>query len=72
MYLTDEDDSEAYTNAVDIWSVGVIAFTILTSKPLFQDRRKLRHYYKGEISIVTHGLYAVSYTHLTLPTKRIV
>ena len=26
----------------------------------------------GELSIKTHNLIAVSYTHLTLPTKRIV
>lgn len=40
----DDDTYASYTNAVDIWAVGVIAFLILTGETLFRDRRRLASY----------------------------
>ncbi|KAL8669334.1 MAG: hypothetical protein Q9168_006070 [Polycauliona sp. 1 TL-2023] len=37
----DEDSSDAYTNAVDVWSLGVIAFFILTGELIFEEPRRL-------------------------------
>jgi serine/threonine protein kinase len=36
--------NDSYTNAVDIWSLGVITFLILTGEILFNDKRPLRRY----------------------------
>ena len=36
-----------YTNAVDIWSLGVISFLILTGEILFKDPRRLYQYSAG-------------------------
>jgi len=40
-------ESGSYTNAVDIWSLGVIAFLILTGKSLFKDPNRLNQYVIG-------------------------
>ncbi len=39
--------SDSYTNAVDIWSLGVITFLILTGETLFKDPRRLNQYVAG-------------------------
>lgn len=39
--------NDSYTNAVDIWSLGVIVFLILTSEALFKDQRRLGQYVAG-------------------------
>ena len=38
---------DSYTNAVDIWSLGVITFLILTGETLFKDQRRLGQYVSG-------------------------
>jgi serine/threonine protein kinase len=48
------DDS--YTNAVDIWSLGVITFLILTGETLFQDQRRLGQYVRGTFTFPSHTL----------------
>ncbi|KAL9131407.1 MAG: hypothetical protein Q9217_000675 [Psora testacea] len=37
----DTSDDDSYTNAVDIWSLSVITFLILTGKTLFENPRRL-------------------------------
>ena len=37
----------SYTNAVDIWSLGVITFLILTGENLFKEQRRLGQYVHG-------------------------
>jgi len=39
--------NDSYTNAVDIWSLGVITFLILTGETLFKDQRRLGQYVRG-------------------------
>jgi serine/threonine protein kinase len=50
------DDS--YTNAVDIWSLGVITFLILTGETLFKDQRRLGQYVAGTFTFPSHTLSA--------------
>ena len=44
-FVQSMDDS--YTNAVDIWSLGVITFLILTGETLFKDPSRLGQYVTG-------------------------
>ena len=44
----DEQSEHSYTNAVDIWSTGVITFFILTGEIYFKDQRRLRQYAEGK------------------------
>ncbi|KAA6414140.1 MAG: hypothetical protein FRX48_02502 [Lasallia pustulata] len=39
--------NDSYTNTVDIWSLSVIAFLILTGETLFKDQRRLGQYVRG-------------------------
>ncbi len=52
----DESDN-SYTNAVDIWSLGVITFLILTGETLFKDQRRLGQYVAGIFSFPSETLY---------------
>lgn len=49
--VLDEDSNEAYTNAVDMWAVGCIAYSLLTFNNIFTDRKAIRLYGKGEFSL---------------------
>ena len=44
---SDDRLNGSYTNAVDIWSLGVITFLILTGETLFKDLRRLYQYAVG-------------------------
>ena len=47
-FLSSGDISnDSYTNAVDIWSLGMIAFFILTCETLFKDLGRLGQYVTG-------------------------
>lgn len=48
----------SYTNAVDIWSLGVITFLILTGETLFADSRRLGEYARGDFGFPSHSLHA--------------
>ena len=50
--------SDSYTNAVDIWSLGVIAFLILTGETLFKDQRRLGQYVTGSFAFPSDVLLA--------------
>jgi serine/threonine protein kinase len=50
--------SDSYTNAVDIWSLGVIAFLILTGETLFKDQRCLGQYVTGRFTFPSDVLLA--------------
>ena len=45
MHLMD-DDSETYTNAVDIWATGIITVLLLTGEHVFVDSKLLWRYIK--------------------------
>ena len=44
---TGDRSNDSYTNAIDIWSLGVITFLILTGETLFKDQRRLGQYVSG-------------------------
>lgn len=50
--------SESYTNAVDIWSLGVISFLLFTGKTLFKDQRLLGQYIAGHFAFPLDNLLA--------------
>jgi serine/threonine protein kinase len=50
--------ADSYTNSVDIWSLGVIAFLILTGEILFKDLRRLSQYVAGTFSFPDDTLLA--------------
>jgi serine/threonine protein kinase len=50
--------SESYTNAVDIWSLSVITFLILTGETLFKDQRRLGQYVAGRFAFPLDDLLA--------------
>ena len=49
---------DSYTNAVDIWSVGVITFLILTGETLFKDPSRLNQYVAGSFTFASDILFS--------------
>lgn len=45
---SDHQNDDVYTDAVDIWSLSVIAFLILTGETLFKDQSRLFQYVSGK------------------------
>ncbi|KAI9649891.1 hypothetical protein NHQ30_002475 [Ciborinia camelliae] len=56
--LQSSDTADSYTNSVDIWSLGVISFLILTGETLFKDQRRLRKYVTGTFPFPSPTLLA--------------
>ncbi|KAL8746946.1 MAG: hypothetical protein Q9190_001108 [Brigantiaea leucoxantha] len=50
--------NNSYTNAVDMWSLGVITFLILTSETLFKDPSRLGQYITGGFTLPLDTLLA--------------
>jgi serine/threonine protein kinase len=48
MSTHDESATDYYTSAVDIWSSGCLAYTILTNKPPFPSSKHLKWYVYGQ------------------------
>ena len=57
-FQLDDMSIDSYTNAVDIWSLGVMIFLILTGKPLFKDQRRLGQYVAGSFAFPLELLIA--------------
>jgi serine/threonine protein kinase len=53
---SDEPASETYTNAVDIWSTGVVTLLILTGNNYFKEQKRLGEYASGRIDFPLHLL----------------
>lgn len=51
-----ETDSYVYTNAVDLWSLGIIVFEMLTKKRPFLSRKDLEAFYDGKSSLPIEAL----------------
>ncbi|KAK3112368.1 hypothetical protein LTR53_011433 [Teratosphaeriaceae sp. CCFEE 6253] len=60
VFVDMDAESDAYTSAVDLWSAGVIALTLLTGDGIFNDRRALRNYCKGDATQVSNTLRRAS------------
>ena len=50
--------NDSYTNAIDIWSLGVITLLILTGEILFKDQRRLGQYISGSFEFPLNVLLA--------------
>lgn len=57
-FVQSDDNDTSYTKFVDIWSLSVIAFLILTGKTLFGDQRCLGQYVKGLFAFPSNILLA--------------
>lgn len=53
-----DSSNNSYTNAVDIWCLGVIVLFMLTSEVLFQDQRRLGRFVAGGFALPLDGLLA--------------
>lgn len=49
--VLDEDSNIPYTNSVDIWAVGCIAYSLLTLENLFAGKQMVKKYGRGEITL---------------------
>ena len=49
---SNDESNDSYTNAVDIWSLSVITFFILTGEILFKDPRRLGQYVAGTLNFL--------------------
>jgi len=56
IFLSSNKLKDSYTNAVDIWSLGVIAFLILIGEILFKDSYSLRLYVASNFFFPTNVL----------------
>jgi serine/threonine protein kinase len=54
--------ANSYTNSVNIWSLGVIAFLILTGEIVFKDLRRLKQYVAGTFPFPDDTLLAYNIT----------
>lgn len=61
---TDPLSDSSYTNAIDMWSTGIIAFLILTGETYFRDQRRLGQYATGRIGFPRDVLLAQSVSEL--------
>ncbi|MCJ1423010.1 hypothetical protein MMC29_000891 [Sticta canariensis] len=57
-FQLDDTSNDSYTNAVDIWSLGVIIFLILTGEPIFENQRRLGQYVAGSFTFPLEVLLA--------------
>ena len=54
----DNRSNDSYINAIDVWSLGVITFLILTGETLFKDPRRLGQYISGRFKFPLDVLLA--------------
>jgi serine/threonine protein kinase len=47
-WLVDDEEDHSYTQAVDIWALGILLFQMLTLQVTFRDTSSLRKYFRGK------------------------
>jgi serine/threonine protein kinase len=61
-WLADNEEDHSYTQAVDIWALGILLFQMLTLQMTFPDPASLRKYFKGRIAFPEEPLLQESVT----------
>lgn len=59
-FRPNDKPKDFYTNAVDVWALGVIAFLILSAKTPFKNPRHLNQYVMGILEFPSNALNKVS------------
>jgi serine/threonine protein kinase len=60
--LVDDEETHTYTQAVDVWALGILLFQMLTLQMAFQDQSSLRKYFKGRTAFPDEPLLRESIT----------
>ena len=55
---SNDTSNQAYTKAVDIWSLSVITYFIVSGQVLFEDPRRLSQYIAGTLTLPLDSLIA--------------
>jgi serine/threonine protein kinase len=61
-WLVDDEETHSYTQAVDIWALGILLFQMLTLQMAFRDPSSLRKYAKGKTAFPEESLFQESIT----------
>jgi len=61
-WLVDDEEAHSYTQAVDVWALGILLFQMLTLQVAFKDPSSLRKYFKGKLAFPKEQLLHESTT----------
>jgi serine/threonine protein kinase len=61
-WLVDDEEAHSYTQAVDVWALGILLFQMLTLQVAFKDPPALRKYFKGKMAFPKEPLLQESTT----------
>ena len=61
-FLVDDEETHSYTQAVDVWALGILLFQMLTLQMAFRDPPSLRKYFKGKTAFPEEPLLQESIT----------
>jgi serine/threonine protein kinase len=61
-WLADDEEAHSYTQAVDVWALGILLYQMLTLQVTFRDPSSLRKYFKGKTAFPEEPLLRESIT----------